>query len=1023
MQLTIVLNSTIGDLPASFAVTVEHVDGTRVEVTQGSSAGVFQAELRAGEYRISAEADGLVAPTQNVHVGSSDITVTVFLGEEGWPYYRLGRSLVPYPPRDDVMAVALREPEPADDDDAARPVGSLDGLAASLGLVGYRPTSSDDATTSAETVYGEGTIRLYTPEDRGAASRDAMSTLFDRMQNALGDSGRVGMPVNLRPGRAAIIDRYFAVRFESTIDPDQAAAIIDRSGADVIRPLAQSPNGYLIRFRSGHPRDHLGRIEAMHREGLVIYGEPDLIVELVDDSFPYSDPNDPTFASQVNLTLQRFPEAWTDLADIDPKMATGGPRVTVASIDRGIDTDHPDLGGKLTDGTDQMSRCFDFSGMRECTVAGYAPDTSHGMGVYGIIGAAANNNEDIAGITPNAHHIGLERPTLTSVNYSDVLLWAAGFNTGNTSTGWPAEPLRAGADIISCSHGSDGLALSGVMDDTFKTLASQGRGGLGTIVVYSAGNSNRLITGFRTWAAHSNTIAVANSTQPNAAGVETKDATSNFGPEIDVCAQGTSAPSLNHTGGEQTFGGTSAAAPTVASLCALILAVDPMLTWRQVRDILRQTAVRIDPDNTDPAGQWNGHFSQWYGYGRIDAANAVRLARPHRGRVDTDHDSDGTAEIPITSPWGIGTLDFTSGSMTALAMAANGSRFNGWLLNTRDNRFDVIGDLDGDGAAELLVTSPWGIGVLNVASGTYTATMLRRNGTRFDGWLLNTRDNRVGPVGDFNGDGRAEFLVTSPWGVGVFRLSGTTFDVPLIRPNGTRFDGWLLNTADNRFGPVGDFDGDGIDELVVTSPWGIGLLKLDGSTFRAVVIKPNGTRFGGWLLNTRDNWFGPVGDFDGDGADEIVISSPWGIGLLKLNGSTLDAKVIKKNGTRFGGWLLNTHDNYFRGTGRFTGGNAQLFVTSPWGIGILGQAGNTFNSVEMAPNGSRFDGWLLNTDDNHFKRFADLTGDGRTNVLLTSPWGIGILGVANSGGFSVPFMAPNGTRFGGWLLNTADNML
>jgi hypothetical protein len=31
------------------------------------------------------------------------------------------------------------------------------------------------------------------------------------------------------------------------------------------------------------------------------------------------------------------------------------------------------------------------------------------------------------------------------------------------------------------------------------------------------------------------------------------------------------------------------------------------------------------------------------------------------------------------------------------------------------------------------------------------------------GWL-NTADNHLGPVADFDGDGRAEILVTSPWG-------------------------------------------------------------------------------------------------------------------------------------------------------------------------------------------------------------------------------------------------------------------
>ena len=57
----------------------------------------------------------------------------------------------------------------------------------------------------------------------------------------------------------------------------------------------------------------------------------------------------------------------------------------------------------------------------------------------------------------------------------------------------------------------------------------------------------------------------------------------------------------------------------------------------------------------------------------------------------------------------------------------------------------------------------------------------------------------------------------------------------MMAPNGTRFGGWLLNTADNRFGPVGDFDGDGCDEIVVTQSLGIGIMKLSGSTMAGTV--------------------------------------------------------------------------------------------------------------------------------------------------------------------------------------------
>ena len=105
--------------------------------------------------------------------------------------------------------------------------------------------------------------------------------------------------------------------------------------------------------------------------------------------------------------------------------------------------------------------------------------------------------------------------------------------------------------------------------------------------------------------------------------------------------------------------------------------------------------------------------------------------------------------------------------------------------------------------------------------------------------------------------GRTEILIVSPWGLGVLELTaGGSLAVPMMAANGTRFGGWLLNTADNRFDMVGDFNGDGRVEILVTSPWGIGMLRLAGSALTQVMIAPNGTRFGGWLLNTADNRIG-----------------------------------------------------------------------------------------------------------------------------------------------------------------------
>lgn len=88
------------------------------------------------------------------------------------------------------------------------------------------------------------------------------------------------------------------------------------------------------------------------------------------------------------------------------------------------------------------------------------------------------------------------------------------------------------------------------------------------------------------------------------------------------------------------FGGTSYATPVSAGIGALMLSANSELTWEQVRDLCQATAVKIDPNNTNAVGRWrdvNGristdpgylgpNFSEFFGFGRLDAAAAVRDA-------------------------------------------------------------------------------------------------------------------------------------------------------------------------------------------------------------------------------------------------------------------------------------------------------------------------------------------------------------------------------------------------------------
>ncbi|MBV8278571.1 MAG: VCBS repeat-containing protein [Verrucomicrobia bacterium] len=386
-----------------------------------------------------------------------------------------------------------------------------------------------------------------------------------------------------------------------------------------------------------------------------------------------------------------------------------------------------------------------------------------------------------------------------------------------------------------------------------------------------------------------------------------------------------------------------------------------------------------------------------------------------------DVNADGCVEIVVTSPWGLGILEQVGNTFEGLVVAPNGTRFGGWLLNTADNVVGPLADVDGDGKAEILMSSPWGIGLLKLSGQTLNSLVMAPNGTKLGDWTLDTTNNLFVPLADVDGDGKAEIIVTSPWGIGILKLAGNTLTSLTLAPNGTRLGQWLFESENNTIGPACDYDGDGKAEILITSPWGVGILKLSGNALTSLMLQPNGTDLGQWRLDTSNNNLGRSADYDGDGAAEILATSPWGIGILKLTGNTLTSLMLAPNGTRFGGWLFNSPDDIIGPAANYIDAKkAGLMVSSAWGIGILALSGNTLTAPAMQPNGTRFGGWLLNTSDNLFGEAASYDGQSDVGLLVTSPWGIGTLKVSGNT-FSAPLMQPNGTRFSGWLLNTADN--
>jgi subtilisin family serine protease len=907
-------------------------------------------------------------------------------------FYRRGKK-VPVSEVEGVLAVQVDTAARRTFD--ARAYGQPVGPTRDAGFATDAPTEELEALAAAGWVFVQPSP-TFAESARSAEYRSA-------------ELQEVGQVYQQDDGHLLIGSRTLIVQLSPGLPDAAVRRELNKRKLVVVRALAFAPNQFQVEVPPGE--DILAVANELQESDIAIAAEPEFIEHIGQRLVP----TDPDYNQQwhLNNTGGGGGVAGADIAAERAWDLTVGQGVRVAVIDNGFDVGHADLAAGIV----AESGFFDGTSTFRQTLTGY-PDNAHGTFCAGMVGARHNNGQDGCGSAPACELMLLASrgdQVGTQATLARTVAYAA-----DPRLEVPGADVAAGADVIVSSLGPNGAnwALTTVLENAILFATRQGRRGRGTPIFWASSNGDNVDIGLDEVVSHPNVIAAGRSRRDD------REDDSARGPELDFLAPGVSVTSTNSGGGTRTSTGTSYAAPLAAGIGALILSINPDLTAEEVRQIMRDTCDKIGGVAYDAQGH-----NDDYGFGRVNAFRAVVRAMYSiavDGVLDTDQDGDRLAEIPVVSPWGIGTLEYRGGAITDLAMAANGRRLSGWLLNTVDNRFPQHGDFDGNRRSELLVTSPWGIGVLKRYRSVYRALMLEPNGTRFGGWLLNTADNRFGPVGDLDGDRRQEILVRSPWGIGLLQLAETaastyTFQPLMMAQNGTRFGGWLLNTADNHFGPVGDLDGDGKDEILITSPWGLGMLRLAGNTLDAVMMAQNGTRFGGWLLNTGDNWLGPVGDFDGDGRDEFVIGSPWGLGLLKLSGNTLTPLTMSPNGTRFGGWLLNTFDNRIWAAADFDGdGRDELLITSPWGIGVLEWTGGALDSVMLKPNGTQFDGWLLNTRDNQFRSFQDMTGAGRAGILVESPWGIGIM-TLQGGTFQVPVMKPNGTALGRWRLNTHDN--
>ncbi|MBE7384848.1 MAG: S8 family serine peptidase [Leptolyngbya sp. SIO1E4] len=384
------------------------------------------------------------------------------------------------------------------------------------------------------------------------------------------------------------------------------------------------------------------------REAVSPLGPADAITGAITDA---TLPTDPLFADQWHL--QNLSLELLDLNVVDVWKDYTGKGVEIVVIDDGVQHTHPDLEGNYS-----TDKAWDFEN-NDADPSGVDGE-NHGTAVAGIIGAAADNAIGGVGVAYGSTMFGFQTfGNNTGVRQIDKFIRQVTDAIDNAAGLQQQSGINREADIVNMSIGTtfsgnyfDQLPNASemtVLNTAIARAAIFGRDRLGTILVKSAGNAREINhdTNSSSWNASPHTISVAAIDQDGFV-----SAYSTHGASVLVSAFGTPGQVIttDRVGLEGysfndyiwNFNGTSAAAPMVSGVVALMLEANPNLGWRDIQEILAYSARHVGTDvghgtsgheeyawAFNGARNWNGgglYFSNDYGFGLVDAKAAVRLA-------------------------------------------------------------------------------------------------------------------------------------------------------------------------------------------------------------------------------------------------------------------------------------------------------------------------------------------------------------------------------------------------------------
>jgi lantibiotic leader peptide-processing serine protease len=357
-------------------------------------------------------------------------------------------------------------------------------------------------------------------------------------------------------------------------------------------------------------------------------------VQLDNGSLEPVDAPEPLFSLQWNMRQIHTPEAHA--------ITGGSPEVLVGDIDSGIDFTHPDLAPNI----DFANSVDCSSGAPNQNPAAWFDVNGHGTATAGLIAAAANG-VGIVGVAPNVRLAAIRAGTAEGFFFPEMVvcafMWAATHGVDVTNNSYFVDPW-----YFNCRNDAEQRAIWTAERRAIRFAMQQG-----VVVVAAAANQSDDL-------AHPdrNDCAVIPVEIPGVIGVsadgsrQIKTWYSNYGAGVIEVAAPSGDRRLQPTpdvlrglvittfpGGYGAFTGTSAAAPHVTGVAALVESRFGPMSTGQVAAAISQTADPItcpDPatlvlyapfpqfSTGEPQSCHGGTgYNSWYGHGQVNAFRAV----------------------------------------------------------------------------------------------------------------------------------------------------------------------------------------------------------------------------------------------------------------------------------------------------------------------------------------------------------------------------------------------------------------